>query len=653
MIYYEDIPEFISKRYTNWKSIRDPWLIKSNQAWDYYLNNVDGTESTLTQQQAKNMEDKLGFSLTLNYLYPVLDQKRAILSRNKFSSRIVGVDERFNTHAFILDKMKYAVMYSSDAVEEIDEYLGNLIVTGHGHIEVVEDDVYNPGAFGVSLLSHPSDTVIVDPNSRKKSGKDREAYFIDKEIVFEKGKELFTELIEDINSYYGLDLTLDSFTRQYGSATGFGKVEHIEEKRLWVRKYVDRVYSTMYMIRNAETGDIDRVFAENYPQESVELVINPDTIVGEENGMYAREHLILGDKLVMRKILPTNYLPLHTTYYEWGNKPYNSFGMVHFEKGKQKALDKAVATMILNGILTNNAGWKAPKGSIPEEDAEKWSLWGTNPLFLKQYIPIVMGGQTFVPEREQVQQLSNFFPTLIELLIKSIEYSTNINPIVQGNPESKIEVFSTVQAMQNSAMERMGMTVTRINNAMEYVGNVITQMLIANIKPTENYMFFDEGGKLNEIQIATEIMEQFKTTKFKVVAVPADAMPTQKMAMATELMKIAQTTPDPQERSVYLKRGFKLSGLRGFEELEEELNTIRQLNQQIQQMQQQIERDRELIKQYENRALISEYNAKKAQLEAKLTADAQTTSKELDLEKEIALMQDEIDKLKKSKEGEK
>lgn len=654
MILYEDIPEFINKRYTNWKSLRDTHLTKSNQAWDYYLNNVDGTESTLSQQQAKNMEDKLGFALTLNYLYPILDQKRAILFRNKFSSRIVGVDERFNKHAFILDKMKYAMMYSSEAVEEIDEYLGNLIVTGHGHLEIIEDEAYSPGAFGISIISHTNDVVIVDPNSRKKSGKDREGYFIDKEVTYEKSKEIFLELIENINAYYGKDLTLDSFTMPSGSGTGMGRVESNEDKKLWVRKYTDRIFTTMYMVRDIESGDVDRVFAENYPDEAVELIINPDTIIGEEKGMYAREHIVLGDKLVLRKIKPTNYLPLHTTYYEWGGKPYNSYGMVHFEKGKQKALDKAVATMILNGILTNNAGWKAPVGSIPEDNKEKWSLFGASPLFLKEYIPILMGNQVLVPEREQVQQLSNFFPMLIEILVKSIEYSTNINPIVTGNPESKIEVFSTVQQMQNSAMERMGMTVTRINNAMEYIGNVIIQMLIANINPKENYMFFDESGQLNEVQIATEISEQIKTSRFKVIAIPADAMPTQKMAMATELMKIAQTTPDPQERNVYVKKGFKLSGLRGFEELSDELNTVKQLNGQIEQMQEQIQRDEELMKQYENRALLAEYNMKKMELLSKLETDAGVTATELAKDKDIILLQDEVKKLEEQiKEKEK
>lgn len=651
MILYQDIPDFIQKRYIKWKSIRDTWLVKANEAWDYYLNNIDNTESTLTSQQAKNMEDKLGFVLTLNYLYPILDQKRAILHRNKFSSRVIGVDERFNTHAFVIDKIKHAIMYSSQCVDEIDEYLGNLIVTGHGYLEVIEEDVYNPGEFGVSIISHSPDVVIIDPNSRKRTGKDIEGYFIDKEITYEKAKELFLELIEKINVYYGLELTIDDFmTYSRGAgAVGTGKVEYVDERKLWIRKYVDRIFTTMFMVRNLETGDIERVFIENYPPEIVETIINSSTIVSQEDGMFARENIILGDKLVLSKILPVTLLPLNVTYYEWGNKPYNSYGMIHFEKGKQKALDKAVATMILNGILTNNAGWKSPIGAIPEDQKEKWALYAANPLFIKEYVPIVLQNAVLVPEREQVQSLSNFFPVLVDLLVRSIEYSTNINPIVRGNPEPKIEVFSTVQQLQNAAMERIGMSVTRINNAMEYIGNVLIQFIIANIKPNLNYTFFDENGAFNEIEIANSIMEQIKTTKFKVVAIPADAMPTQKLAMAQSLMQIAQTTPDPQERNIYVKRGFKLSGLRGFEELSEELNTIKQLNQQVVQLQEQIKRDTELMKQYENRALLAEYNAKKAELLAKLKTDSEVVATELEKDKEILLMKDEIKKM----EGEK
>jgi len=215
------------------------------------------------------------------------------------------------------------------------------------------------------------------------------------------------------------------------------------------------------------------------------------------------------------------------------------------------------------------------------------------------------------PERDQIQQLSSFYPTVMELLKQSMESSTGINPLVQGNPqEAKVDVFSTAQQYQNSAMMRIQLAMSHINLSNEYIGRVVIEKLLDVINKSQIYVFYDDKGKLNEIKIAEGMMESLKMSKYLLLAVPDESTPTQKSAMVTSLMQVAQTTEDPMQREIYRKRAFELADIRGFDEMSEELNTAKTLQQRIQQLEAEMQRQGEISKQFENRAERSETTAK-------------------------------------------
>ena len=363
------------------------------------------------------------------------------------------------------------------------------------------------------------------------------------------------------------------------------------------------------------------MFRENmFPEQQV--IIDTGEIVKEEVNYFVRETTILGKKIVNVEILPLTMFPMKTMYFEWGGKPYRSYGMIHFTKGMQEAMDKVIQLLILNAMLSNNAGWTAPKGSIAEEDKPKWKIDGNNPMAIKEYVPRPFGDQYFVPVRDVVVPLAQHYPLIMDMMKQGIEYSTGINPMIQGDPRgAKVDVFSSLQQYQSAAMQRINLAAQHINQIQEYMGRVIVQWLPSQLKTNEYYGFYDQQGQFDEIAITRDIIQVMSTENYTVAAVPAESVPTYRMAMATELMKISQTTPDPQERNVYIKKAFNLSDIRGFDDMQEELNEINKLNQQIQQLQEQIERDDELMKQYENRALLAEYKMKVAMLTANMDKD--------------------------------
>jgi len=638
MLVYLDIPDLIKQRYWTWDSERQPFLMRGKRAEEYYYNDVEGTGTNYTQAQIQKIDKGTGIPVTINYIHPIVNQKLAILVQNKPSHKIIALDERGKNYVHILNKMNYAVMYNSHAVSRQEETVKMSMIYGMGISGIAKKEYNEVGSFGIEYkYLHPA-TVLLDANSMQRDNDDMEGFFIEREYTHTDAMRLFGVLLERLSEKEGRDITLETF-----KTSGFLKDISIEGKvkedytywKIQVREYYDRVFTTMYYVRD-DNGDIIRMFAENLEEEEQFLL---QGAVDEEQNIFWRRTLILGDKIVLQEVEPITKCPIKATYFEWGGRPYNSKGVIHFIAGMQDAYDKTIQMFIKNGMLTNNAGWTSPVGAIPENLKVQWETQGNVSGAVKEYVLLpAPDGKVYKPERDQIQPLSNFYPMIMEMMRSGMEYSTGINPIVQGNPnEGKIDVFSSLQQYQNAAMQRISLALQHINEANEHIGNVVTEYLLANIRINMNYAFFDEQDKLQEIKIAQEVMEDFKLAKYKVLSISAEAMPSQRNAMAVELMKIAQTTQNPQERDIFIKEAFAKSGMRGFDELAEELDTVKQLNQRLEQLQSQLDRDQELMKQYENRALIAEYNEKLAKLLAQVNTEVitkgATTEKDIEIEK--------------------
>lgn len=653
-IMYDPIPESIIRKRTLWGSQRDIWLNKVEKEEEYYYNDVEGTGTNFTVQQLTKISKGTNIPVTINYLHPICNQKLALLLQNKPAFKVVALDSRSKSYAYVLDKAVKSIMYRSEAVGEEEEAIKNMLILGMGINGIIEEPEYQFGTFNLSFQNlHPS-IVILDANSRKRNLKDMQGFFIEKEITIEEAKKYYQGLINAINEKRSLEgdspVTIEEMGQSFVSSPrnqGVILTDGLNQK-ITVQEYYDKVYTQMYLVEDVNTGDILRLFAENLEEDQLILLENA---VDVEANTFVRKTTILGERVVSIEIKSIKDFPIKVKFFEWGGRPYKSYGMIHFTKGMQETLDSTIQNMILNGILTNNAGYTSPKGGIAEEDKSKWEILGNKPGVIKEYVPTVIDGQTFKPEREGIQGLSNFYPHLAEMMRTGIEYSTGINPMVQGNPqEAKIDVFSSLQQYQNAAMMRIQLAMSHINLANEQLGNIMIDMLLSNLNIGQNYVFFDETDNFNEINILREHAKNFKLGRYGVLSISAEAMPTQKMAIATELFKIAQTTSDPVRRDIFVEAAFEKSDMRGFDELREKIDVVTQMQQKVQQMEETINRIQELNKQYENARINAEVKVKIMQryfdaVDSISTAEGRTLK---DLE--IAKLKEELKDSKKESE---
>ncbi|HUV85174.1 MAG TPA: hypothetical protein VMV86_05645, partial [Methanosarcinales archaeon] len=420
---------------------------------------------------------------------------------------------------------------------------------------------------------------------------------------------LYGHILKNLVDETGRAAELTTFTSApwvEGELTDKAKVtttEYGTDDSIVVREFYEKVFTTMYGVLNPETGLVEYLFEENLDESTLPLLANP---VQQMPDIYIKKSLLFGDYLVHEEMIPITEYPVQVTFFEWGGRPYRSYGMIYFVRDMQEAFDKMMQTMLLNGILQNNAGWIGPKGSIALEDKHKWEDHGNNPRVYKEYVPKVVGDKVLIPTKETVGILGSFYPMVLDMLKNGIEYSTGITAILQGNAkEAGIDVFSSLQQYQNAAMMRVQLATTHVNQMLSRLGNVLVEYLTSNITPGD-YFFFDDKGKLNEMRIAQDIINDMRLYNYLTLVIPAQATQSQRLSSAQELYKIAQASPDPVERSVLAMKAMELSDIREFEEVRDEISLLQRTTSELNSQKEAYERLMETSKQMENKYINSE-----------------------------------------------
>lgn len=610
MVRYEKIPDYMDQRFSQWKIEKDRiFSPAAKRAEEYYYSDVEETGTNYTKKQKGNIDNTHNIPVNINFIHPTTQQKLAIIMDSRPSTKIVSVYGDRKEEAYFLDKLKHGVFRESNMLMELEEFIKYTLISGMGHAQVVPSNFFKPSELGVTIKNIPYDYIVLDPNCTDRSTSDMEGYFVFKEITQSRAKIFYNRILSIIKQRLNKEVSIEQLSGTiplYGDTTDKQvpiSNEMGTESTLFVREFYEKVPSIMYLIED-QNNNIQRVFEENLYPEQKGILSNA---VDKVEGIYEKKHIILGDTIVDSKIQPITNWSLQTAFYEWGGRPYRSKGMVHFVKPSQEAYDKIIQTFLLNGILSNNAGIEAPVGSIPKEQEANWKKHGNDPTKIKFYNPVQIGDQVFKPEREQISPLSNFYPTMLETIRAAMNNSTGITPMVSGDAsESKIETFSSLQQYQSAAMKRIILTTRHINRTLENLTNVLIEHLINNLTPEKVYMMYDEEDKLMEINITKEIASSIKLGKYKVTSVPSTALPTQRLAIAGELAKIAQSTADPNERAIYTHKAMELSDIKEVKGLLEKLDRVNKLSQQVNSLEEANDRLVEQSKQMENRLVNTE-----------------------------------------------
>lgn len=605
MIKLDDIPQNLRRKKDSWKAIRDEWLEYGDESLQKMYSDVDGTHTPYTKKQLEKIDLRTKITASINQLYPILLQKLAYLIEEVPSHKIISTNGKNKEIAQILDRMKYTVLYDSKSFLQTEEVIKEMLAYGMGHRFNSDEDNYL-NVFGVTSKHLPNEYVILDPNVRDKSFPNNQ-FFLEKEITIEDCEKYYGDIIAELPPKNdGTRYTAKDFSGNYDVSNSSLIALDETVNTVIVTEWWSPKKATMYLIENKD-GTISREFKENYIEEA-EILKGFEGIQKENQieGFYYERHLWLGYKQIDITIKPQEYSPLTTYVYEWGGRPYQTYGMIHFNLGIQEAIDKLIQLFILNGILSNNPSYKWPQGAVTEDQIDNWTIHANNPLIPKEYVPQVVEGQVFIPEKEKVEPMSSFFPTILQMLKEAGEYIPGINPLIGDAKSIGIETSSTLSQYQETAYKKVKLALKRILAAEENNGNSLIELLIEHIDINKNYPYFnDEDEDIKELTVVTEQIQTMKRTRYYLMTIPWKGDSSQRRNMASEFMKIAQTATDANERSLFVHEAIKMDELRGSKKLLEKLDVVKNTQAQLSNMQEQMKRMEELMKQMENKYIQS------------------------------------------------
>lgn len=605
MILYERLEgeNDIFKKLSLWRTKRDQWLSYAEECEEFYYNDVEGTRTIFNQKQYNIIKEMGDIPISINRVYPNTSQAIAILKKAKSYINVQAYDDRGVPFVPTLNKILNSVLYSNEALAEEEEIIKDIFIKGIGIAGIVEQLDYKVGKlpFKYKRINHSN--IILDPNTRERDLSDMTGYFMEKVITKEQAKKYYQPLLDAVNKKYNADLNFDNMntmlpTKDYVIDT---------EAKVNVLEYYDKIYTNMYFIRDVDTNDILRVFEENLEEDQKFILSGAEDV---ELNTFVRRRLIIGNYLLLEEVLLITDFPIAVKFFDWRGRIYDSYGFVHFIKDMQYALTKFIQLAIVNGILTNNAGWLVPEGSIRREDEEKWEKMGNRPGVIKKYIPQIIDGNLLKPEREPVQSLSDFYPYAIQLVLTGMDSVSGVNNVIRGEPNPNIEVFSTLRTLQEAAMYRLEAVMDHITTPVPKIGEVLVEYILNSLRGDLKYILLNPNNEYEAIFLGKENLPALKMAKYFVVPVLKEALPTRRLAQASEMFKIAQSTADPVTREVLIAESLKMSGIADGEKILEKIDFIRNMESRLQEAMEQIKRLQEINKQLENRIIRAEITNK-------------------------------------------
>jgi hypothetical protein len=611
MIVFRPTNSQLKKRHANWKTVRDSWLQVVQKDKEYYYNDVEGTRTLFTQAQLDNIEEETDIPLAINNVFSSLHHELALLTHVTPSHKVIAVDGEpvYMVLAEAIDRMKHSALINSNALLQREEMIKDYLLTGMMVGEVRKDKYYSYGETSSYVSYVAPEEIILDVNCRDRNLERMSGYFTEKEVTLEEAENEYGYVLEYINAKYkkqlqkkGLfPLTMKFFATSAASKSK-NKIVQTEQGYVTIAKYYTKTLTKLYYYTNSD-GVLMRDFLENIDDElQTTTMLEADEW---EKNLFVKYTLMFGDWEVLEMVEPLTRYPHQIEVFEWNGSPYKTYGMVHFIRDLIDSQSKLIQQMVLNGVLTNNAGWIYPQGSIAPQDIPKWK--SADPRQPKPYKPVPMEGQVLKPEREQIGQLSNFFPQILSYITQAIRDTTGMSPYLTGQLDGPSnEPFSAIKQFQNAAMERVLMAIRHVNNHSMYLGFPLVEYLLTELKPDQVYTILRPDGGLGSQKFTTEEINLLKKARFKLIPLPTEALPTQKLASAQEMFKIAQSTPDPVERTVFIEEALRLSGDRSVDALLNKIEVVQQLSQKNKAQEESINRLVEINKQLENRYIRSQ-----------------------------------------------
>lgn len=342
----------------------------------------------------------------------------------------------------------------------------------------------------------------------------------------------------------------------------------------------------------------DEVPAYQLVNEKNEKIISFDPIKTTKKRI--KRTLIAGDKIIESEYLPIEHYPIVAFTMQHAGLTNKSYGMMHYILDMQKFLNKTYSMLIYDMMTHNRPKLLYAKGSIinPAQWEESYSM----PSAMLEYVPnpqLPDAGRPQIIEPSPLSQVTGF---VLQDMMQKIEYVSGIHGVVMGDSGSMPNTASATASLQNFGTQRVKLYARNIEGSLELLAASTIEHLQQYAPKDKQLSYIDESLQ----EKAVQLLNTKEDLRFKIRVDIVNDLPTVRHQMATMLAAVAGQTRNPYVADTLTKEMIKLLDMPEFTKLAEDIDAMKQLEQQNAQLQDQLKTAQGQIKTFQNNQIQSD-----------------------------------------------
>lgn len=601
--------KFLKKRLEHYSAERSSNLdSRANESWELFHNAVEGTDTQFTQEQVDVLDQVGAPRISMNFMYPILSQTKALLSAEIPLGRVLpdggDIDK---AKAYVYDKLCTAIWRRAKAAPLFEKSVKEMLVCGISALIVEPKSFFKPGFFDLTIDHVSWKDLYIDP-SAKATGqcfKDAEAIYVAKYLPRRK-----------VENIYDVKLNDDSLDEQaWLDKIGDEPNEEEDNRDILVYDVYEKVAGWYFLGReivyNEETDingqKVQRVAGENIirrvveKQKDVEKLSKQYATVDIIQDIYIRRRTVIGyDRIVEDIMLPLTEYPFAVFTPDDYDSPYLR-SPAEYLREPQKAANKFYQIAILNALLASNTRYMAPKGAYV--DKEKWENFAAAAGVALEYEgdeTLHNGGK---PEVISPMPLNSAFYQLSWDIKSMMEYISAMHGPTQGDPTNAPDAYSSLQSLQAHGSVRVKSMRQRIEIAMSILWKSVLDYVQFYGNREQIMRYTDDIGEIVEVDVG-EVLNDASISRYDVQQGVKIHFPTDRQAFVQVLERLATNTGDQHFQRLLLKKIIEHQDYPVTDQLLKDIDVNEQMSQQISQLEEALEMANARVQQLAKEILI-------------------------------------------------
>ena len=614
------------------------WRLYSNNRSVWAEHAIEDREFRLGKQWSSEQEEKLKSRgqapIVVNRIHPAVEAAKAMLTSHKPSFRVSGKEDSDNKVSQVFNALIEYMWQHSDGDMQLRTAVDDYYVTGMGCLLAYQDPIKDMGKGEVCVRAIDPLDVYVDPNARDRFFDDAENIIISRLFTKEQAQKLYPRYESAIKNAGSSNYTdMPGTSRVDNGEVTFPEDVLTNENNEYIRGY-ERYYKVLvakHRIFETFSGKEDLLEPEEFEQyvQQPAWIFNGQPIVEEQIAMQLQQQgqevmpvsyqdlieygliqvvkvqvervkqcIIMGDKKLYSRILPTEHYPLVPINNLHTRTPY-PMSDVRMVKGLQEYINKTRSLIIAHATTSTNAKILIPEGSVDmKEFEEKWAQPGVA-------IPIDFAeGQ---PIHVQPSPLPNELYKNEADAKADIDHELGLYELMMGNAGAAPQTYKATISIDEFGQRKMKSKQMDIEAALTRMARVVIPFMQQLYQVEKVFRIVQPNNSLSEYVInqrlvddktgQVQVFNDITVGKYDVVAVSGSTMPTNRYAELELYMDAYKNGIIDRNEVLKKTEIFDMEGVL------QRTDLVTQLQQQLQSAQEQIKdlsgdlqsRDREAV----------------------------------------------------------